>query len=110
MTHIGRDAMKAMTKQLSEASFCVVAVMLFLSSNSARADHPPRIAVFQGEGVGPSVDQLLEALESSANRELEIRRISADEIRAGKLSNVDVLVHPGGSGSKQEKLINFEEN
>lgn len=72
------------------------------------ANDPVNIAVFQGDGVGKSIDKLLTALGKSEPREFQITRIGPDEIRAGKLSGFDVLVHPGGSGSKQGKALGEE--
>lgn len=83
----------------------VIAVLLLILCPAARAERPIRVAVFRGDGVGPSVENLLAAIENSVSKELTVSRISADEIRAGRLSNVDVLVHPGGSGSKQGKAL-----
>ncbi len=80
-------------------------LLLLVVGLMAWAGDPVRIAVFQGAGVGPSVEQLITALKSAKNREFVIGRISADEIRDGKLSEVDVLVHPGGSGSKQGEAL-----
>lgn len=72
---------------------------------AAAADERVRVAVFQGDGVGPSVNDLLEALNHSSEQRYQVRRLTGDEIRSGKLSTVDVLVLPGGSGSKQGKAL-----
>ena len=37
--------------------------------------------------------------------QFEISRLTAEEIRSGKLADVDVLIHPGGSGSKQGNAL-----
>ena len=71
-------------------------------------DVPVRVAVFDGTGVGASAEKLIEALQSSEDRRVEVCRITADEIRQGELSGVDVLVHPGGSGSKQGAALEEE--
>ena len=72
---------------------------------SAQEQPPIRVAVFQGEGVGASVNDLLATLRESGNGHLEISRINGEAIRNGELSDVDVLVHPGGSGSRQAKNL-----
>lgn len=69
------------------------------------ADVPIRVAVFKDSGVGTSSENLIAALKSATDGKFEIIRISAEEIRQDKLRAVDVLVHPGGSGSKQGKAL-----
>ena len=64
-----------------------------------------RVAVFQGTGVGPSSEKLITALTSESDGKFEILRVTADEIRDGGLADVDVLVQPGGSGSKQGNTL-----
>lgn len=68
-------------------------------------DVPVRVAVFQGDGVGSSSENLITALKSAPAGKFEIVRLTAKEIRSGKLADVDVLVQPGGSGSKQGKAL-----
>ena len=68
-------------------------------------DAPIRVAVFQGDGVGSSSENLITALKSASAGKFEIIRLTAEEIRGGKLADVDVLVQPGGSGSKQGKAL-----
>ena len=68
-------------------------------------DVPVRVAVFQGDGVGSSSENLITALKSAPAGKFEIVRLTAKEIRGGKLADVDVLVQPGGSGSKQGKAL-----
>lgn len=81
------------------------ALAAFVLGPAAWAERPVHVAVFQGAGVGPSSEDLLSTLEDSENIELAVRRISAEGIRAGELSEFDVLIHPGGSGSKQGKAL-----
>src|SRR5207249_1251974 len=58
-----------------------------------------RVAVYEGAGTSKSLKELVKALQTDAN--LLVTRVQAEDIRSGKLSGFDVLVHPGGSGSKQ---------
>ena len=59
-----------------------------------------RVAIFSGEGAtNASASNVKKCLPSSAGFEVEI--ISAEKIRSGGLEKFDVLIHPGGSGSKQ---------
>ena len=69
-------------------------------------DLPIRVAVFDGDGVGKSCPQLLKALNSNAtDRKFQISRITTEEIVDGNLAEVDLLVHPGGSGGKQGRAL-----
>lgn len=83
----------------------VLAVLLFTAAPVGGADTPIHVSVFEGPGVGRSAEQLIAALDAAADGHFEITRITADEIRSGKLVDVDVLVHPGGSGSRQGKAL-----
>lgn len=64
-----------------------------------------RVAVFDDAGVGKSAKDLLRELDT---KRFDVRRIAAAEIRDGGLSEFDVLVHPGGSGSRQGKALGEE--
>ena len=61
--------------------------------------NPIRVAVFEGAGVGKSQTQLVKSLSHTNGTAV------LDESRPRKFwmanSSVDVLIHPGGSGSKQ---------
>ncbi|QDT06665.1 hypothetical protein K227x_50810 [Rubripirellula lacrimiformis] len=73
------------------------------------AEEPPvRVAVFEGPGVGKSSEKLIAALQSAKDDRFQVTRIAAEQIRSGGLMQVDVLVHPGGSGSKQGKTLGPE--
>ena len=59
-----------------------------------------KVAVFKGNGAGAvSVIETIEALKIDTG--ILAEAISAAEIQAGKLSEYDALVFPGGSGSKE---------
>ena len=79
----------------------VLILLLITAAPAFGDDDPIRVAVFQGPGVGPSSEKLIAALTSDTGGKFKISRLTAEEIRDGKLADVDVLVHPGGSGSKQ---------
>ena len=74
-------------------------VLLLLASLVSAA--PIKVAVFQGDGVGKSCTNLMTTLDSSSKIQFKVSRITTAEIIAGKLDEFDVLIHPGGSGSKQ---------
>lgn len=58
-----------------------------------------RVGVYVDVGAGPSVNDLLTDLARFQN--VSIRKLMADDIRSGALAELDLLIHPGGSGSKQ---------
>lgn len=65
-----------------------------------------QIAVYEGEGAGPSCTELLDVLDRAKGKpDFEIVRMDARAIRGGKLSEVDVLIQPGGSGGKQGRAL-----
>ncbi|MBT3891043.1 MAG: biofilm PGA synthesis protein PgaB [Planctomycetaceae bacterium] len=74
-------------------------VLLFITSVASAA--PIKVAVFEGDGVGKSCTNLLTILDNSSKIQLEVSRVTTADIVAGKLDEFDVLIHPGGSGSKQ---------
>ena len=82
-----------------------LAIVLIVGGSSVGAEEPIQVAIFKGSGVGASVNDLIRSLGDGESKEFDVRRISADEIRSGKLSDFDVLIHPGGSGSKQGKAL-----
>lgn len=79
-------------------------LLLTISCKDETDDSPIQVAVFKAEnGVGPSSEDMIAALGSSDSINIRVVRITSDEIRAGKLADIDVLVHPGGSGGAQGK-------
>jgi len=87
-------------------NFQLALFLLLISPLSLLADDPAiRVAVFEGEGMGQSFAQLIESLGGEGDRKIQVSRITPAEIQSGKLAEVDVLVHPGGSGSKQGKAL-----
>jgi len=98
--------MKVRTMRFPPARLAVAAVILLLTllSTSGQAQQAVRVAVFQGDGVGKSVFDLLEVLQQAGDQ-FAVERITADQIQADALSKVDVLIHPGGSGSGQGKAL-----
>jgi putative intracellular protease/amidase len=62
-----------------------------------------RVAVFRDGGVSKNIGTLLTVLRSFP--ELAVTAIQAEEIRAGRLSGFDVVVFPGGSGSKEAAAL-----
>ena len=60
-----------------------------------------RVAVYDDIGVSKGLDTLLEVL--AKHPDLRVKRVKAADIRSGVLANVDVLLHPGGTGGGQGK-------
>lgn len=86
----------------------VICVVWVWSATSARGQEALpesrggalRVGVFLGNGAsGNSGDNALEALK--IDPEIQARRITASEILGGDLSDLDVLVFPGGGGGRQ---------
>jgi hypothetical protein len=74
------------------------------SSAAGRTDseqQPIRVAVYAGEGTGPSLDAVLKVLAGQA--ELDVHQVKGEAIRQGQLARYDVLIVPGGSGSMEGK-------
>ena len=69
---------------------------------SERSKPGLKVAVFVDEGVS-STKSLLKALATDVR--LVASKISASEIRDGKLSQYSVLIHPGGSAKAQSKAL-----
>lgn len=76
-----------------------------------------RAALYDGGGVGSSLAVLEEDLEKMET--LVLRRIGEQEVAAGVLGQFDLLIVPGGSGSKQARalgtdgcraIVNFVQN
>lgn len=62
-----------------------------------------QVAVFDGAGVGPSSIKLGQVIDAAPD--LALCHIGADEMRPEVLEQFDVVVFPGGSGSKQAGAI-----
>jgi glutamine amidotransferase-like uncharacterized protein len=72
------------------------------------ADHPPtkpiRVAVFADAGVTKTdIPRVKHCLPASQG--FDVKTITAEQIRGGDLENFDVLIHPGGSASKQASTL-----
>jgi glutamine amidotransferase-like uncharacterized protein len=85
------------------AAAWLAAAWLAAGAGRCAAADKIRVAVFQGEGVSRNVTVLLGVL--AEHKDLAVVRITADEIRAGRLADCDVVVFPGGSGSGQGKAL-----
>jgi len=91
-----------MLVSMKRISFLLLA--LFVPALIFAEDQAIRVAVFKGEGVGPNYKQLIESLEQE-KKTFQVSRITTAEILEGKLANIDVIVHPGGSGGGQGRNL-----
>jgi glutamine amidotransferase-like uncharacterized protein len=68
------------------------------------APKPIRVAIYSDAGATKTgVKQVEDCLPKSDG--FEVKRITADEIRAGSLRNFDVVICAGGSASKQSAVL-----
>lgn len=75
-------------------------VLAALLSPVSGAD-PIRVGIYRGPGVGgKGPEALMETLGADEGR-FTTRFLSPDEIRTGALSRFDLVIFPGGSGSRQ---------
>ena len=58
-----------------------------------------RVGVFQDAGVSEKVSVLLDLL--TARPDLAVTTLNGSDVRGGKLHDCDVMIFPGGSGSKE---------
>lgn len=81
-------------------------LLLLVSPLALLADDSSiRVAVFEGDGVGQSCEQLIASLQAEGSEKFKVSRVAPEEIQGGKLAEFDVLAHPGGSGSKQGNAL-----
>ena len=95
----------ALLKSLMKFKKCLILLLLLFPIALFAEDETIRVAVFEGEGVGPSSVPLIASFPEAKGPPFKVSRITADEIRKGKLADYDVVVHPGGSGGKQGRTL-----
>jgi len=88
----------------SVSFFCLLAFVVFLSAciheKSKSYTDTIMVGVFNGEGVSMvCVIETMEALK--IDEKISPTEISPRDIMEGKLNELDVLIFPGGSGSKE---------
>ena len=64
---------------------------------------PIRVAVFRDAGVSEKVSVLMELLKASPA--VSVTSINGQDIREGELMEFEVVVFPGGSGSKEAAAL-----
>jgi putative intracellular protease/amidase len=70
---------------------------------STQPTKPIRVAVFDDAGVSEKVAGLIELLNSHS--QLQVTKVDGNDIRGGKLNGFDVVLVPGGSGSKEAAAL-----
>jgi len=81
-------------------SACNTDVEKYTEIQSEKGENKIQVGVFDGNGAGAiSVIETIEALRIDTG--IEAFPISAVDIQKGELDNIDVLIFPGGSGSKE---------
>ncbi|MCA9129452.1 MAG: biofilm PGA synthesis protein PgaC [Planctomycetales bacterium] len=97
--------MVAMEVELQQARDAAIRGDFAVSSTTREA--PVRVAIYDhspGTANGPK--NLLSFL--TINNGFDARRVSPEDIRQGVLSDIDVLIMPGGSGSSQAEHLKVE--
>lgn len=90
-------ATSATAKKMADA--VAVFARKYLPTALAQKNGKVRIGVYRDVGAGPSTKDLMRALGQFNG--VAVRELTAENIRSGALSDLDVLIQPGGSGSKQ---------
>lgn len=65
-----------------------------------------QVAVYKGAGASPSREKLINVLVKQPT--IQVRDVTVDDIRAGKLKGCHVLIQPGGSGGGQGRALGEE--
>ena len=88
----------------SSTFFLALVAALAVAPGLFAAPKTIRVAIFSDAGVTKAgVKQVESCLPASEG--FEVKPINAEQIRAGALKDFDVLIHGGGSGSKQGETI-----
>ncbi len=67
---------------------------------------PTLVALYQGQGTGNSSKKILTQLQTENN--VEVKAVSAADIRNGDLKGFEVVIFGGGSGGGQGKALGIE--
>jgi glutamine amidotransferase-like uncharacterized protein len=85
------------------AAMCATLVSLSAAAGATTQPTTPPIRLALYEDAGASPNKLVPLLEGVPT--LKVKRVTAEQIRNGALDEVDVLIHPGGSGGKQGNTL-----
>lgn len=88
----------------------IVAAMAFFATSHAAAERPAKrlkVALYLDSGsAGNGVFHWIRLISHSP--QLELHGVTGEDVRAGKLAGMDMLVMPGGSSSQQYKSLGEE--
>jgi len=81
----------------------ILLCLVFLGSCIGYSAEPIRIGVYSHSTNAAKVSQIVGVFTNilTAEKGFEVQRVDPSTIRAGVLTNLNVLIMPGGSGSKQ---------
>lgn len=82
-------------------SFAFVFSVVASAATTQPTTRPIRVAVYDDAGASPA--KLVAMLEKEPT--LQVVRVNAEQVRAGALDQVDVVLHAGGSGGGQGKQL-----
>jgi putative intracellular protease/amidase len=87
----------------------VAALTVVLVTRPSAADEatPITVALYVGEGAFGKGPPMIEAT-AKKRKDLAVIRVTADDIKAGKLKGFRVLIMPGGTGSAQGTALGTE--
>lgn len=83
--------------------FAVVIACGPISAQTTTTPKPLVVGIFADDGARKTRGEAAEAVERTPG--FEVRLLTAEEIRGGKLKEICVLIQPGGSGSGQAKAL-----
>ena len=89
-----------LVKRITQGVLLLGWVECFSLPASARDVH---VAVYNDVGTGRSITDLMRVLRNV--EDVYVRQLTAEEILAGHLREFDLVIHPGGSGSRQGKQL-----
>jgi putative intracellular protease/amidase len=88
---------------LAAALFALVFSASAEDATPAKNSNPIRVAVFDDAGVSDKVAGLVELLQTRSD--INVTKVNGEGIRAGQLKGFDVVLFPGGSGSKEAAAL-----
>lgn len=96
----------SMTRRIFLTTLLALALPSFAAE---KIGGPIRVAVYEGPGAGPSRSGLIDVLTAGKDRPVvEVSSVAPEAVRKGALKDVDVLIHPGGSGGGQGRALAAE--
>lgn len=78
-------------------------LLALVSPAHAQKTTPIRVALYDDVGVSKGIDHVRKVL--AKHPDLLVKPVKAADLRADVLNDVDVLIHPGGTGGGQGKAL-----